>query len=242
MSYFLYPTPLKIGEILELSGDEAKHILLSRRIEIGEKIELQGPDKKRFLVEVINIDKKSLSVQTIQELEIPEESKLKITIFQALIKEQPLDFIIQKATELGVSKLYLFNSKNSSDRFKEMGKKLPRWRKISEEATKQSGRVMPIEIEFLESDNNLNKLFTGQDFTFLLEPTSTKKFSTWVPGSQITNVGILVGPEGRFTGDEIREFSKIKNIVPISLGPRILRADTAAIISSGIVQSVWGDL
>lgn len=242
MSYFLSDKPLKAGEIVELTGEEARHILLSRRVEIGEIIKIQGPDAKRFMAEVILIERKSLSIQALEEIAIPDESPLSITIFQALIKEQPLDFIIQKATELGVDKLILFNSQNSVDRFKDIEKKLGRWQKIGDEASKQSNRGRAVLIEYLDDESKVPKISANLDHIFLLEPSAKEKFSTWKPNFQVKKIGILVGPEGGFTENEVAEFLKIKNLTPISMGPRILRADTASIAGSAIIQAMWGDL
>jgi 16S rRNA (uracil1498-N3)-methyltransferase len=243
MSYFLSDRPLNVEEIIELTGDEARHILLSRRIEVGEVIEIQGPDHKRFQAEVVDVDRKSLSIQALEEIPVPEESPLSITIFQAFIKEQPLDFIIQKATELGVDKLVLFNSENSIDRFKDMEKKLVRWQKIGEEAAKQSGRIRSVNIEYLDDPKEINNQALDLDYLFLLEPSSKSNFlDIFNKDSGAQKIGILVGPEGGFTEEEVTEFSKIKNLKTLGMGGRILRADTAAISSSAIVQALWGDL
>lgn len=243
MSYFLSNKPLKAEEIVELTGDEARHILLSRRMEVGEIIEIQGPDNKRFNAEVILVDRKSLQIQALEEIPTPEESPLSITIFQALIKEQPLDFIIQKTTELGVDKLVLFNSENSIERFKDMDKKLMRWRKIGEEAAKQSGRVRAVKIEYLDKPEYVEKVSTELNHLFLLEPSSKNTFLELFEKNRVADkIGILVGPEGGFTEEEVKDFSKIKNLTPVGMGSRILRADTAAIASSAITQVLWGDL
>ncbi len=250
MSYFLSETPLKTGKVFELTDTEARHILLSRRIRAGEIVELQDPHDKRFQCRVINTDKKSLTVEPLKEIETPKESRLRITIFQALIKEQPLDFIIQKSTELGVNNIVLFNSKNGTIRYKEIDKKIIRWKKISEEAAKQSGRVKPISIEYLSDTEKIEVLADALDHLFLLEPTpkadkfiaEKTKFSTWKFNSQVTRIGILIGPEGGFTLEEVARFLKIKNITAISMGHRILRSDTAAIASSAIAQALWGDI
>ncbi|MBI3632409.1 MAG: 16S rRNA (uracil(1498)-N(3))-methyltransferase [Candidatus Vogelbacteria bacterium] len=242
MSYFLSKVPLQIGTTLELTDDEARHILLSRRIEVGEMIEIQDPAGKRFEAKVIDIDRKSLSIQAISEIKTPKESPLKITVFQALIKEQPLDNIIQKLTELGVDYLVLFYSENSVERFKEIEKKLVRWRKISEEAAKQSGRVKSANIEFIDSFENLKSMNESLEQIFILDPNSIQTFSTWGLRSQVNKIGILVGPEGGFTATELEQFSSLRNVMPTNLGPRILRADTAAIASAAITQSLWGDM
>lgn len=244
MSYFLSNSPRKIGETISLTGEEARHILLSRRIRAGEIIEIQDPAWHRFESEVIEISKGSILVQVLREIETPKESDLKITIFQAIIKEQPLDFIIQKATELGVERLTLFNSKNSVDRFKDIEKKLVRWRKVGVEAAKQSGRIKSIEIEYLDDANEMINKIKNLEQVFLLEPSAKETFrSTWKLSSQVEQadeIGILVGPEGGFTESEVEEFTKIKNIGLVNMGPRILRADTAAITSAAVIQSLWG--
>ncbi|MBI3632734.1 MAG: 16S rRNA (uracil(1498)-N(3))-methyltransferase [Candidatus Vogelbacteria bacterium] len=243
MSYFLSRIPLELGVIVELTGDEARHILLSRRIEVGEIIEIQDPNNKRFEAEVIDIDRKSLSIQAISEIKTPEESPLRITVFQALIKEQPLDTIIQKITELGVYALTLFYSENSVERYKDMGKKLGRWRKISEEAAKQSGRVRPVHIEFVSDQITLLTRLDEPEKIFILEPLSGSSFLKFrEKNKDLSNIGILVGPEGGFTAIEVEQFSNLRNAAPIYLGPRILRADTAAISASAIIQSLWGDM
>ena len=243
--------PLKSGKIFELSGAEARHILLSRRVAVGETVYLQGPDQKRFEARVILANKGSLSLEVLSEIKTPKESDLGITIFQALIKERSLDFVIQKATELGVKNLVLFNSKNSVARFKDIDKKLKRWRKIGEEATKQSGRTKSVRIEYMDNAESVKMAIRDLDHLFLLEPKSSGRFSTWKPatreldsqeGFQVTNIGILVGPEGGFTEEEVREFSNIKNLTCVGMGPRILRAETAVIAAAAVIQAFWGDI
>ncbi len=254
MSYFLSNAPLIASKIFELTGDEARHLLLSRRIKIGEIIEIQDINAKKFECQIISISKKSLTIKPLREITPPAEPPLEITIFQALIKEQPLDFIIQKATEIGVARLSLFDSKNSVGRFKNIKGKLERWKKIGIEAAKQSGRVKPIETQYIGGAEELIKETKELEKIFLLEPPPkadqplaeeeifSSFYKTWTRSVQVGSIGILVGPEGGFTEDEIIEFSKIKNLIPIRMGPRTLRAETAAITSSAVIQSIWGDM
>ena len=114
MPYFLASENLEIGKELTLTGDEARHILLSHRIKIGEQIKLQGPNGKRFLCEVAATDKKSLTIVIVSSLTVPNEPSVQLILFQAIVSEKALDFIFQKATELGVAKIVLFNSKNTA--------------------------------------------------------------------------------------------------------------------------------
>lgn len=239
MSYFLSNKNLKDGENCEITGPEAAHILLARRVKIGEKIKLQGPDQKRFLAEVVSFSKKSLFVKVLEELALPKEPVLHITLFQALIAENALDNILQKSTELGVAKVVLFNAKNTPAHLSDkVEKKLERWQKIALEAAKQSDRAKPAGIVFT---SKLNEELKQLDKVFLLEKNSEKAFRNYSK-EKFENLGLLVGPEGGFTDEEVKNFEGLKNVLSVKLGPRILRADTAATTAVSIVQSMYGDI
>ncbi|MBI5139851.1 MAG: 16S rRNA (uracil(1498)-N(3))-methyltransferase [Candidatus Vogelbacteria bacterium] len=249
MSYFLSDKPLKVGEISNIEGEEAKHILLSRRMRSampdgrqGEKLKIQDINGKRFLCEFITASRESLDILALEEITSQKEPALKIYIFQSLIKEQPLDNILQKATELGATGIFIFSPERSLERFKEMDKKLDRWNKISLEAAKQSDRISPLKISYLTHQEDVIKRMGELDQVFLLEPTSKETFATWELSSQVNSIGILVGPEGGFSTKEIETFSGLKKVIKISMGPRILRADTASIVAVAIIQSLWGDM
>jgi 16S rRNA (uracil1498-N3)-methyltransferase len=242
MSYFLSGQNLELDKQLEITGEEARHILLARRIKVGEHIALQGPDEKRFEAEVISFTKKNLIVKVLKEETAPKEPILKISLFQAVVAEQALDSILQKSTELGVVQIFLFNSKNTPAHVAEkLEKKLERWNRIALEAAKQSDRIRPPQIVFLTDWKSVLLQTKALDKVFLLEKTAKKSFRDFA-SEKYQKTGLLVGPEGGFTEEEIREFSKLKNVAPVRMGPRILRADTAAIASISIAQTLFGDL
>lgn len=242
MSYFLSAQTLELNKQFEITGEEARHILFARRVKVGEKIALQDPAFNRFLCEVVSFNKKSIIVRLLETITPPKESSLKIVLFQSLVSENALDTILQKSTELGVAKIVLFNSHNTPTHLGEkVDKKMTRWQKIIQEACKQSNRLRAPEIIFLNDLESAVSQIGDLDKVFLLEKTTKRSFPDFAD-KKYKNVGILIGPEGGFTQEEIDGLEKLKNLAPVKLGPRILRADTAAISSAAIVQTMWGDM
>jgi 16S rRNA (uracil1498-N3)-methyltransferase len=234
MPYFLSDKNLTLNQQVEISGEEARHILFAQRIKKGEKIKLQGPNGKRFLSEVVLADKKSLKVLPLESVAVPAEPAVKITLFQSVVSEKALDFIFQKGTELGLSKVVLFNSANtaaklSADKFKS---KQERWNKILMESAKQCERAVWPGLEFLP----------GADEVILAAKNSDKVFLADIKGDklnvngQISNVAILIGPEGGFAPLDMEKFKSLPNLSIISLGNFVLRAETAAVASLALLS------
>jgi 16S rRNA (uracil1498-N3)-methyltransferase len=245
MSYFLSKENLDQGREITLTGDEALHIGQSRRIKVGEKIILQDPNLQRFSCSVLEVDTKMIRVSVDEAITAPIEPDLKISIIQAFVAEQALDFIIQKATELGVTNLYLFESAHSAHHLHDkVENKLARWNKISLEAAKQSNRALPIHIDTIESAKDLDELIGQSDAAFLLSPESKETFKTFNeshPHFNPEKLSVIIGPEGGFTSDEVTHFASAKNITKIYCGPRILRSETAAIYAASLLQNLFGD-
>lgn len=236
MPYFLSDKNLVLNQEVEISGEEARHILFAQRVRTGEKIKLQGPDGKRFLSQVSSADKKSLKVLPVESIAVPAEPSTQITLFQSAVSEKALDFIFQKGTELGLSKIILFNSKNTATKlsFETFKKKQERWNKILVESAKQCERVKWPELEFVSDiEGMLQK--AGACDKILLMDISGNKLSTLTPVP--STLAILVGPEGGLTEEEIKKFKTLPNLQAISLGPVLLRAETAALASVVIVRN-----
>ena len=243
MSYFIFEGTISLGKVFSISGKEANHITQSRRIKPGEVILIQDSQNNRFETKVMNFENGYIELVPLKRQKVGQYSAFDIHLFQALTKEKSLNFIIQKTTELGVTSITFFHSRYSQ-RLKSSGiidKRLIRWNKIAVEACKQSGRLTPPSIGFIP---NLQK---SDQF---LPDTSIKTLSTiclsssgnTAPLNQIDPTGnglnLLVGPEGGW------EDSDLENIIcqNVHLGPRILRAETAAVSSISILQYLFGDL
>jgi 16S rRNA (uracil1498-N3)-methyltransferase len=240
MSYFLSEKPLKPGTTYVLSKDEARHIALARRVKVGETVVLQGPDEKRFACVVTSIDKSTVVVSVEHAVTTPSEPKLQITIFQALVSEAALDTIIQKITELGATELVIFPSQHSPNSVSDKKeKKLERWNKISMEAAKQSDRVQPITITYLDSLEQAIDHAKSVKTLLLLDPESNIGIAK---NSDAKSVGTFIGPEGGFSESETNLLSTRLDAQLVRFGPRILRADTAAVAATAILQATFGDM
>lgn len=241
MPYFLSEENLSLYEKKNIAGPEARHILLSKRSKPGERILIQGPDGYRFDSEIVETGKDRLTIKPVAQVEVPAEPAKEVVLLQAIVAEQALDVILQKATELRATKTVLFNSDRAAsrlsvDRYKS---KKDRWNKILWEAAKQSERARPPELEFVLSFNEMVIIISGIAKVLLLDPQSNQDFKSAINQlSSAQSVGIIVGPEGGFTTSENQQLKSLPNTLAVNLGPLILRADTAAVASLAVLQSL----
>lgn len=241
MPYFLSPVNLQIGQTLDLTGEEAGHLLLSRRLRPGEAVRLQGPDGKRFLCEAVEVRKKNLTAVVKEPATVPPEPKTVTTLFLAYINQAALDVVLQKTTELLAGRIVLFNSQNvahvlTRQKFEE---RHLRWGKILWEAAKQSERAAPPELAYAKDLSAAITLAGKLDQVILLEPTAEKKLGQVVRRGLAT-LGLFVGPEGGFVPAENRQVLGLPGSAAASLGSVLLRAETAALAAVAISQDVLG--
>jgi 16S rRNA (uracil1498-N3)-methyltransferase len=238
-SYFLTQSAIALNQSVLISGDEAKHILLSRRIKIEELIEIQDINNNRYIAKVTKIERRNLTVKPIKKITPPAESILRIKLFQALTKEKSLDQVIQKATELGVAEIHLFQSAYSQKLVNdnELNKKRSRWSRIAQEAQKQSGRLLAPSIDYYNNIESICKIIKTSGLTVCLD-SKVKSGSFSDLSINTTAINLLIGPEGGWKKNEL----ELINCKRIYLGQRIMRSETAAISSISILQFLFGDL
>ncbi len=243
MTYFNYDGKITINAQFQFKGEEVNHILKSRRIRKGEKIDVQDCTKKRYEVVIDQIIRKKILATATCQLDIPSESNLKIQVFQAIVKEKATDNIIQKLTELGCWKLIFFQSIFSQKLHQEnqLRKKLDRWQRISVEACKQCNRMHPLQIGVSGSFKEVLKTIQDEESGLISSLFLDIGNSDVVDIKSLTNtsqINLIIGPEGGWHSDE----KKMTCYQSLQLGPRILRADTAAISATAILQHLYGDL
>lgn len=243
VSYFIYNGKILLNTPFELLGAEASHITQSRRSRLNDTIEVQDLDQHRFAARIIDIGKKSIQLLPFEEIIPPPESRLRLSLFQSLVKEKATDFILQKTTELGITNIIFFHSHHSQklSGAEVIKRKLERWRKIALEACKQSGRAIPPAIFFLSELAKFDQfceessIETGLNLCLESSPRSRpiQEIETVVNA-----VNVFVGPEGGWSHEDqnIAEFQSVK------LGPRVLRSDTAAITAIALLQTYFGDM
>jgi len=237
---------------------------------LGSLITLTDSEGKDFRGRVLRLSKEKASVLIFESFPSTTESPLKIILLQALPEKERMELIIQKATELGVSSILPFKSQRSislQERDSRQ-KKSHRWQDIAMRAVQQSrrARVPTIEkyrsfVEALEycreeglkvllwekegkSLRDVLKKYSASDPSFenfILSPPLEKGGEGGFKSGCPERTYIMVGPEGGFTEEEVRLAEK-KGFIPVKLGQRILRTETAAIVLIGILQYELGDL
>ena len=224
-------------EKISLSLEETRHLRDVLRLREGERVQVFDGAGKEFLCEIEEISKKETSLQILEEIApAATESDLDLTLAVALLKGEKFELVVQKAVELGVSKLVPLNTKRADVKFKETDKKTERWQKIALEACKQSGRARLMQIEAPVDFEKYIK--TAEGTRLLFAERGGGAFSSIAAGVKIT---ALVGSEGGWEDSEI-EMAAAKGFQIITLRGRILRAETAAIAIAAILQNNFGDL
>ena len=224
------------SEIITLSKDDSYHIKKVMRMRLNDKIELVS-NKVCYIAEIVDINSELVAVKIIEEKEENPELGIKVTLVQSLVKEQKMDFIIQKATELGVSEIIPYEATRSVvKRNDKETKKIARWQSIAKEASEQSKRVIIPKINEVLSLDELIKL-DSYDVKILCTVRENSKNIKNVLSNVKTNDTMLfvVGPEGGFTEKE-EEIMINNGFITISLGSSVLRSETVALFLMSVIR------
>ena len=226
------------GETITLSVEETRHLRDVLRLKPGDDVRVFDGEGREFECEIVDINKGGAILSLVGAVDpAAPESALELTLAATVYKADKLDLVIQKAVELGVSNFIPVVSFRSEAKLRDAARRLDRWRKIALEATKQCerARVMtvaePVELADLldAATDDLKFLFSEKDGRALPERSDQRQMTA------------LVGPKGGWEDSEI-ELAVAKGFVPIKLGRRILRAETAAITFAALLQHRFGDL
>lgn len=222
MSFFFVDTPLSTGTQVEISGEAAHHIATVRRMKAGEEVELQDPSGVRFLCRIDSVSKRTIDVTPLTPLPLPLAPLRGVTLLQAHISEQKLDLVLQKATELGATRIIIWQAEHSPHGISEerVAHKTGRFVAIMQNACEQSGRPDVPKLAFADSLEDALSMLSDETPVVLDVGGS----STLPPGP----LALIVGPEGGFSNTE-RSVAAEKEMLCLSLGTYTLRAETAAI-------------
>jgi len=213
-----------------ITGEDVLHISKVLRLKVGDEIVICDGQGMDYYAAIEDINKKEVRTRILKKELSKSEPTINVILYQGIPKGAKMDVIIQKCTELGICKIVpVVNARNVvklSDE-KDVRKKVERWQRIAMEAAKQSRRgiipkiEMPIEYEkALEEAAELDLAIIPYE----LEKKNALKEA--IHGKNIRYMGIFIGPEGGYEDEEIAAALE-KGIIPVTLGPRILRTETA---------------
>jgi len=217
---------LEIGKVLTLLQDSSKHLAQVLRKKEGSLIELFDGKGSSYTAEIISSQKKRVKVKLVEEPVFHDRKGIKISLGQSLIKKEPFSFSIQKATELGVVSISPLYTERTVIKLKSNSTKSrkARWQSIATHACQQCGENWLPEINEIQPLEDWTQAVNAKHKIVLYPGAETKLSSLTFDDS----VAIAVGPEGDFTDSEIKLLTK-KDFLPVKLGERVLRADTAVI-------------
>jgi 16S rRNA (uracil1498-N3)-methyltransferase len=230
------------GDSVVLTAADAFHICTVLRLKTGDKIQVLDGKGTIYNLQLADVKAKLIKGKIISSEKVNTESPLIIHLGQSLIKGNKFDVVLRKSVELGVKKITPLMTERTVVK-SDGNKKIARWQKIAEESCKQSGR---------SSIPNVSETIIKLDVFFRQECEADLKLMFWElerenslkdinPEKTPLSVSVLIGPEGGFTIEEV-ETARSHGFQTVSLGPRILRAETAPLVVLSLLQSKWGDI
>jgi 16S rRNA (uracil1498-N3)-methyltransferase len=225
------------GGSLALTKGSSHYVSRVLRLYVGDSVVVFNGSGGEYIADIENIKKDCVTLQVKQYVAVDNESPLNIHLGLSFIRNERMDFAIQKVVELGVASITPLVTERTNVKINtaRLDKKIGHWRAIALHACEQSGRcIIPV-------INNPCKVFdwvSDNDAGLVADPTSQDALPSSI--SQ-TAVNILIGPEGGFSAMEIESFHSLR-WRSFGMGSRILRAETAAITALSLAQYCWGDL
>lgn len=231
----------------DISGEVFHHVFDVCRQTVGDKFEVIVGDGKAYLVEVISVLKKMARVRVLNSREIEKIKKPFLNLCLSVPRFAVIESIIEKSVELGVARIQPFYSEFSFVKANEKvsENRIERWKKIVKSATQQSGRGDLLHIEDPVTLSELLKKFNQSERVlglFCYEGEGRLSLSQWIESTSkiqdLDEIWIFIGSEGGFSSVEIQRFQQL-SLPPVTLGPQVLRVETACVSIVGILKYEW---
>jgi 16S rRNA (uracil1498-N3)-methyltransferase len=233
---------LSIGAEIVLPEAQTHYLKHVLRLKPGAALSLFDGKQPSDFRAALTANGKKFGATIESVIAIETESSLSVELIQGLGRADHMDWMIQKTIELGVNRIALFNAERTQSPLKsvKLEKKMQHWRSVAISACEQSGRALIPDITFY---HDLDQVLTSTstDCKLLLDFSGDSLNSVLQQRAKNTPLAILLGPEGGLNPTEI-ELAKSSGFAPVTLGPRVLRTETAAISAIVIAQSLLGDL
>ena len=234
----------EVGQTACLKPEDARHCAQVLRMQRGEEFYAVGEGGGRFLAELCEVSKESCTA-LLREALSDNEAELRITVYQGLPKADKLELVVQKLTELGAARLVPVKMERCVVKLndKDAQKKQERLQKIAREAAKQCKRGGCLEVAAPQTWKQLRDAMSAHDLLLVpwedAQGFGLKAAHEAFPEAK--DIGIVIGPEGGMSEAEVRALEEL-GAKQITLGPRILRTETAAIAAATMAMLLWGDI
>ncbi len=229
------------GEIV-VEGDRARYLGRVLRLRVGDEITVFNGEGPEWPAAIEAMTKSTATLRAGDSFEPRTESSLKVHLVQGISRGERMDYVVQKATELGVKRITPVLTEYGVVKLDDQraAKRREHWQHVAASACEQSGRTR---LPLVDAPVPLKAWFGAKpedaDVDLVLKPGASKPLAAVDPPS--TKVCLLIGPEGGFSRTEYED-AEVSGFQAVSLGPRILRTETAAPAALAILQSLWGDL
>ena len=233
--------PLESGGVIDLPAETAAHLVRVLRARSGDDLVLFNGDGRDFAGVVGSVRGKHVAAEIGAARQVDNESPLAVTLVQCLARGEKMDLVVQKATELGVARIVPVISQRSVVRLddEQAQSKQSHWQAVAVSACEQCGRARLPKVERpAPLLSYLGSLPPATHPRWVLEPETVRSRHEH---DSLGAADLAIGPEGGFAADELEAFSLAK-FLPLGLGPRVLRTETAAIAALVWLQTRFGDM
>ncbi len=239
--------PGRLRETVTLTGTDAHHLGYTLRARAGDRVVVVDAARQVAAMEVTAFTADSVTLRLVERLDADTESPVALTLAMCLPKGDKMDFVVQKAVELGAAVIQPLAAVNCVVRYdaKKAAVRREKWQRVAEEAAKQCGRTMlptvaPVRplvswLEEIAAAGSAGRVFMAY------EQETERPLKEWLRRAEPGGVTALIGPEGGFAPAEAEQARSL-GVATVSLGPRVLRAETAAVAALAIAQYELGDL
>ena len=232
-------SPLAVGQC-QLDDNAANHVGRVLRMQAGQALQLFNGDGQDYRATITEAGKKHVQVEVQEAAENETESPLRVVLAQTLSKGDRMDYAVQKAVEMGVSEIVPLTTERCDVKLKgdREDKRLRHWQQVAISAAEQCGRARVPDIQPVMTVQQWLEHARACDLRLVLHHRTERSLNTLEKPSSIA---LMIGPEGGLTAEEIA-LAEDNGFLPVALGPRVLRTETAPVAAIALCQWLWGDI
>lgn len=233
-------SPLAVGSQCQLDDNAANHVGRVLRMQAGQALLLFNGDGQDYHATITEAGKKHVLVAVTEAAENETESPLRVVLAQTLSKGDRMDYAVQKAVEMGVSEIVPLTTERCDVKLKgdREDKRLRHWQQVAISAAEQCGRARVPDIQPVMTVQQWLEHARACDLRLVLHHRTERSLNTL---EKPASIALMIGPEGGLTAEEIA-LAEDNGFLPVALGPRVLRTETAPVAAIALCQWLWGDI